>query len=103
MEILNTDYVVYSAVARTFGAISFYAGVFLLIITFICFLSKEWKQGLISLSGLVISVLILGLIIHNNPVKPQLEVTLNDGYVLDATKYKVIEQRGKIYTIREIR
>lgn len=47
--------------------------------------------------GAVITIL-LAFYVHE-PVRH--EVTLRPGYVIDATKYEVVEQRGQIYVIEE--
>lgn len=48
----------------------------------------------------VISI-VLGLVMVNQKAPVSHEVTLRPGYVIDAAKYEVIEQRGAIYVIEE--
>lgn len=54
------------------------------------------------LTGLVAFAIGIAFITGDGAEEPiRHEVTLRPGHVIDATKYEVVEQRGKIYVIEE--
>ena len=63
---------------------------------------KDGSHGFcIVFSILTLASALIGtaMIIAETPIRH--EVTLRPGYVIDAEKYEIVEQRGKIYVIEE--
>lgn len=100
MEILNT-------IERTYMWLEIILVVFMsitlgsIVVMIVFIIDKDLKKTLISL---ILPVIFIVLLIAN-PSLPTAsvkhEVIIKDGYKIDALKYEVIEQRGKIITIEE--
>ncbi|MCG7407721.1 hypothetical protein MH117_09825 [Paenibacillus sp. ACRRX] len=70
--------------------------------------SAESKNGKGAFLGFLIVLIGLPILLSGVGVKEtgeftpiRHEVMLRDGQVIDATKYEIVEQRGKIYVIQE--
>lgn len=100
MEILNTvgvegDWITGLAVAAGIVAL---VGVLLMVCGIMA--SYDEAEFLIPSGFLALCTAGLLLIAAYNPL--QHEVILRDDYVIDAQKYRIIDQRGQIYVIEEV-
>jgi len=94
MDVLNT----YGGGLDRFAVfLAIVAVLFAIVLFAIAFKETELSAFLAGLVCAAFAV-VLGL----NATEPvRHEVTLRPGYVIDATKYEIIEQRGQIYVIEE--
>jgi hypothetical protein len=61
---------------------------------------RDWAWAIGgTLMALCFSIMTFGCSFGSQPIRH--EVTLRPGHVIDATKYEIVEQRGKIYVIEE--
>ncbi|MFD0587608.1 hypothetical protein ACFQZE_06310 [Paenibacillus sp. GCM10027627] len=95
MEILNT------VTTETSSSVPFWIFIVGVILLIIGILFLEQKEGAGILPLLIGGALIFGSLMVDTGTEIQHEVILKDGYVLNATKYEIIEQRGRIYLIKE--
>ncbi|WP_178023047.1 hypothetical protein [uncultured Paenibacillus sp.] len=77
--------------------LTLFVGILALITIIAGFADNDLGALLFGTIGAGITIL-LAFYVHE-PVRH--EVTLRPGYVIDATKYEVVEQRGQIYVIEE--
>lgn len=99
MDVLNTTGGDFHIFAFVFGIFACLFGVGLAIAAGV---EKNKSGGEFMALTFGIIYLIGGLllvILSKEPIRH--EVTLRPGHVIDATKYEVVEQRGKIYVIEE--
>jgi hypothetical protein len=104
MEILNT-YAIYDGFLNFLPMIPLVAGIIFIIKTIMELIMQEWKNVLISL---LITVLCFGMFyglvqIWNKSETIRHEVIVRDYNDIDLSKYKIIENRGKIIIIEEIK
>ena len=94
MDVLNTTGGEFSVSALVLALIFIVLGIALIAIAIIT--DEIWATA-------VGSALLVGGIIVLTYVTPPIrhEVTLRPGHVIDAAKYEVVEQRGKIFVIEE--
>ena len=100
MDVLNTYGGGYTPALIVLGV--FFIGVAILALYYAIDAVFDDFYGFAAIFALfmVLSTLIAVLFFTTHqPVRH--EVTLRQGYVIDATKYEVIEQRGEIYVIEE--
>lgn len=77
-----------------------FAILFLVLALFLFVIACAGDEEFAFYLGLVCALFsILSAVSTHEPVRH--EVTLRPGYVIDATKYEVVEQRGEIYVIEE--
>lgn len=95
MDVLNTTGGDFHNVAFVIGICVCVFGVVLAIAA-----GVSDKSGTAFIFGII--YLIGGLLLVIFSKEPHRhEVTLRPGHVIDATKYEIVEQRGKIYVIEE--
>lgn len=100
MDVLNT-WEVADTLSRVFGVIVGSIGLLALIGAAVWAFSGDGKGAAVFLVGAAWFAVCTVLIHADAERYVRHEVTLRPGYVIDAAKYEVIEQRGKIYVIEE--
>lgn len=97
MDVLNTYggefHVVLVVIAVTLGLLA--------LLAFYVYITDNSADAPIALViGLVLTFFMFASVANvKEPVRH--EVTLRPGYIIDATKYEIVEQRGEIYVIEE--
>ena len=104
MEILYT----YTKMSDVFDmAITFLIIIIVVVFVFMiaAFVSKEWITGLAFLAGFIISAIILfGLFYSKTESNTTYhEVIITDYDKVNFDKYQIIEQKGRIITVEEIK
>ena len=74
-----------------------------LILTLVYSYLKMYKEFRINIFTFLISTILVIILWNIGPFTQQHEVVLEDGYTIDKTKYKIIEQHGKIFVIQELK
>jgi Na+/melibiose symporter-like transporter len=99
MDVLNTtggEYIPELVFLAIFG------GVLALVLIIIAIaMIDQGEDGLGALVAGIFIGLLAAVLLYNAKDPIRHEVTLRPGHVIDATKYEIVEQRGKIYVIEE--
>ncbi|MCR8983084.1 hypothetical protein [Brevibacillus laterosporus] len=98
MEILSTV----SNTGALISAICFGAlGVIIGLIAFLCLINGDFM----GITLLLASTILSGATYYTtlDYVTPRYEVTITDMFRFDTDKYQIIEQRGKVFVVKEIR
>jgi hypothetical protein len=101
MDVLNTTGGGLRAEAIVLAALFILGAVVIFAISAALARTKEVINAIGSfLFGVVICAIGVGFLYADGSEAPiRHEVTLRPGHVIDATKYEIVEQRGKIYVI----
>lgn len=94
MDVLNTYG---GGVDRVFVFLAILVGIIAILLLIAAVVTIEIDAFIVGLIAAAFAV-VFALNAHE-PVRH--EVTLRPGYVIDATKYEIVEQRGEIYVIEE--
>lgn len=100
MEILNTTGGGISAESIVYTVFFGLFAVVWVVLTFLAVAERRGGIAIICAIAAILTALIAFVGVSNRePIRH--EVILHDGATIDATKYNVVEQRGKIYVIEE--
>lgn len=105
MEILNTETVFANDGVALVFSLLLAIGVVTFIVGVLDSLSSknDWKKFVhVWVLGLLVAIT-SGFALSDLKEVAQYEVVLKEGYMIDATKYQIVEQRGKIYVIKELK
>lgn len=100
MDVLNTTGGGSIGLFLFLGIAVFGAGIYAAYYVIDAIKSRAYGFAAIFVAYTVIA-LFIGLLLLNDKEPIRHEVTLRPGHVIDATKYEIVEQRGKIYVIEE--
>lgn len=98
MEILNTVPNTGSLIsAICFGALAVNIG----LVAFLCLINGDFT----GITLLLFSTILSGMTYYTtlDYVTPRYEVTITDMSRFDTDKYQIVEQRGKVFVVKEVR
>jgi hypothetical protein len=100
MDVLNTTGGGSVGLLLILAIIEFGAGLYAAHYVIVAIRNRAYVFATIS-GVCTVAAILLGILLLNANAPIRHEVTLRPGHVIDATKYEIVEQRGKIYVIEE--